>query len=521
MPMKIVTIEEMRQLEQACAGIGIPTSMLMENAGKAVAEETKRILGVLKEQRIVVLIGPGNNGGDGLVAARYLHDWGAKVSVVLFAGRPENDQNLKLVKEQGITCLQLAENRDGLDDVLATATAVIDALFGTGKSRPLTGIYANGLQKVSEAKKQRPQLRIIALDLPSGLNADTGAVDPACLYADETVTLGFAKPGLFNPPGAERAGRITVVDIGIPFQLAAKVMRELLTAEWAGSILPKRSITANKGSFGRVLVVAGSINYIGAAYLACSGAMRTGAGLVTLATAASLQPILAAKLTEATYLPLPESSPGVISEEATRLIFQEHHRYDALLVGCGLGQNPSVVRFVKSMLIEREPALPPLVLDADALNIIAGIPDWWRWLADDAILTPHPGEMARLMGVSIEEVQSDRSGAAVKAATMWHKTVVLKGAYTVIATPDGRLRVSPFANPGLASAGTGDVLSGIIAGLVGQGVPLADAAAGGVYLHGQAGEMVRSELGDTGMLASDLLPVLPRVIRGLKDAISG
>ncbi len=515
--MKILTANQMRKAEQDCAKIGIPTSVLMENAGRVVAEEVRRILGTTHEQRILILIGPGNNGGDGLVAARYLHDWGAKVSVCLCSQRAPDDQNLKLVQEQDVTCVDATQGLDGLDELLASANAVIDALFGTGRSRPLRGIFRQAIDKVCGAKKRHPQLHIIALDLPSGLDADTGAVDPACLYADNTITLGFAKPGLFNFPGAERVGRITVVDIGIPAYLAEQATKELITDEWAQSVLPKRPLEANKGSFGRVLVVAGSINYIGAAYLACSGAIRVGVGLVTLATATSLQPILASKLTEVTYLPLPESRPGIISAEAARLIYQELDRYDVLLLGCGLGQSQSAIRYIKSILLGGKVTLPSLVLDADALNTLAGIPNWWQQLTVNAILTPHPGEMARLAGISVDDVQSDRAGIATKVAMEWHKTIVLKGAYTVIATPDGQSRISPFANPGLASAGTGDVLTGVIAGLVAQGLSLADAAAGGVYLHGKAGDVVKSELGDAGMIATDLLPALPLVIKRLKE----
>jgi NAD(P)H-hydrate epimerase len=239
---------------------------------------------------------------------------------------------------------------------------------------------------------------------------------------------------------------------------------------------------------------------------------------VTLATAVSLQPILASKLTEVTYLPLPESSPGIISPQAASLIRQELGNYKVLLMGCGLGQSGEVKEFIRSVLFQSEITLPFLVFDADVLNTLAGIPGWWQRLENNAILTPHPGEMARLLGISVEEVQADRSGVARKSALEWRKTVVLKGAYTVVATPDNQIKISPFANPGLASAGTGDVLAGVLAGLAAQGLTLAEAAACGVYLHGRAGEIIREKLGDTGMVASDLLPVLPLVIKQLKES---
>ena len=515
--MKILTTVQMRLLEESCGRMGLTTDILMENAGKAVAEEVKRILGNIEQQNILFLIGPGNNGGDGLVAARHLHHWGATVSVYLLGDRPEDDQKFKLVQERGVTCVDLAEDEGmkRLDQLLASANAVIDAIFGTGLTRNFSGAIATALGRINRDKKEHRGQRIIALDVPSGLNADTGAVDPACLYADYTITLAFPKPGLFKLPGAERVGRISVVDIGMPAHMAEETAAEFIAAEWVKSALPERPSQANKGTFGRVLVVAGSLNYIGAPYLACSGAMRVGAGLVTLAS--SLQPIMASKITETTYLPLPEHRPGIISPEAVKILFQQLGRYNVLLMGCGLGQSQSVVKLVASILIEEhKQPLPPLVLDADALNILANIPEWWTRLTADAILTPHPGEMARLAGVTIEEVQTDREGIARKLAAKWNKIIVLKGAYTVVASPAGQVKISLVANPGLASAGTGDVLSGAIAGLVAQGLPLFDAAACGVYLHAGAGEIVRDRLGDAGMIATDLLPELPRVIKQLK-----
>jgi hydroxyethylthiazole kinase-like uncharacterized protein yjeF len=310
--MKILSTSQMRQVEQDCANIGLPPAKLMENAGKAFAEETKDILGNIKKQKILMLIGPGNNGGDGLVAARYFHDWGAKVTLFLFGDRSPDDPNFTLVKERGIDCLSVTEgeNLDKLESQLKSDNAVIDALFGIGTIRPFLDILKSALDKVSDAKRNKPSLRIIALDLPSGLNADTGAVDPACLYADNTITLGLPKTGLLKAPGVEIVGRITVADIGIPAYLVDEVSDEMLDKELARSLLPQRPLQANKGTFGKVLITAGSINYIGAAHLAASGALRVGAGLVTLATATSLQPILAAKLTEVTYLPLQAHPPA-------------------------------------------------------------------------------------------------------------------------------------------------------------------------------------------------------------------
>jgi len=512
--MKILTSDEMRQAELACARTGVTTDMLMQNAGRAVAEETGRILGSATHKSIVILIGSGNNGGDGLVAARHLHNNGARVSLFMPLQRESDDPNFKLVQERNIAC---HSDIEGLGEVLSTADAVIDAFFGTGSNRPIEGIFKQALERVAGAKKERWELAIIALDLPSGLNADSGGCDPSCLWADHTITLAFPKPGLYNSPGAGRAGVITIVDIGIAESMAADTRLELITDDWARSVLPKRPLGANKGSFGRALVVAGSINYVGAAYLACSGAIRVGAGLVTLAAAESLHPIMAAKLNEVTHLPLPESEKGAIAAEAVDVILTEAKCYQALLLGCGLGQNESTATFIRSVLLQPKYNLPPLVIDADAINTLAKTPGWWRQLPENAILTPHPAEMARLTGMPVSEIQADRVRTASYTASEWGKTVILKGAYTVIAAKDGRCRVSPAANPGLASAGSGDVLAGIIAGLLAQGPDLFDAASLGVWLHAGAGEAVREEMGDAGMIASDLLPVLPKVIKELKQ----
>lgn len=517
--MKVVTVDEMKELERRAAQIGLPSSVLMENAGLATAQKVKEWLGNTTLQKMLILIGPGNNGGDGLVAARHLHDWGATVHVCLCAKRGDNDPNYRIVRERGIPCI-LASKGQGLlklDSMLSSSDVVIDALFGTGKLRPIEGIYKDVLARVQEAKAARPGLKLIALDLPSGLDADTGAADPSCVAADLTITLGYPKLGLFSFPGRDLVGQLYIADIGIPPHLGQDIATELMTAEQVKAMLPQRPIGAHKGTFGHVLVCAGSLHYIGAAYLACEAAMRVGAGLVTLAVARSLQPILASKLTEVTYAPLPEAEPGFIDSGAAKLLHQWLAGYDVLLMGCGLSQHPSVVDFVRKSLLEMPPSLSPkLVLDADVLNTLAQTPGWWQKLGQDAILTPHPGEMARLTGIAMEEVGRERLRVARERAALWGKTVVLKGAHTVVVSPDGEAKISPVANPGLASAGTGDVLAGAIAGLVAQGLSPFAAACCSVYLHGMAGEIVRAELGDAGMVASDLLPALPRAIKQVK-----
>jgi NAD(P)H-hydrate epimerase len=514
--VKLVTVEQMVELER---NAGVPVPQLMENAGLAVAQEVWLFLGEVAERAVLVLAGPGNNGGDGLVAARQLHDWGSKVGVYMLKPRDaEQDQVYRQVVERDIPVKTAADDKrlQALEKMLSRAELVIDALLGTGRMRPIDGKLAAIMKRLAAARQGPLPPRILALDLPTGVDCDTGAVDPLCVPAEVTVALGHSKVGLHTLPAAQYCGRIVVADIGIPPALSENLPYELMTAAWARASLPPRPPEANKGTFGKVLVVAGSTNYIGAAYLASVGAGRVGAGLVTLACARSIYPIMAAKLVESTFLPLPDVD-GLLTAEAAQSVLQALDQgYNAILVGCGLGQMAYVQAFVLSLLprLKRE-TLRAVVIDADGLNALARKEHWWQELSVPAILTPHPGEMSRLTGLPVAEIQADRLQTAVRQASAWGTTVVLKGAHTVVAAPDGRARVSPFANPALASGGTGDVLAGAIAGLVAQGLEPFDAAALAVYLHGQAGEKVRAELGDAGLLASDLLPALPQVIKEL------
>ena len=516
--MKIVTSDEMRLIEEKCAQEGVSTDVLMEKAGLAVAQKAREFLGDVRGVPILVLVGPGNNGGDGLVAARHLGDWGAEVTAYLTLPRRDDDPKRHLLLDRGITPWR-AEDDAGfslLTGRLAKARLVIDAILGTGNSRPIEGTLAEILTMLANERASRPRLSLMALDMPTGLDADTGEADLHCPTPDVTVTLGYPKVGLFVFPGSAHVGRLDVVDIGIPPFLAEDVPRELITSEWVRGALPERPLDSHKGTFGRLLVIAGSARYIGAAYLACEAAARVGVGLVTLAIPRSLQPILAAKLTEATYLPLPEED-GTLSPEASEVILSEASSYQALLVGCGLGQGSDVGRLLRQTLLTSRYPGTPMVLDADALNIMSRIPEWWMGLGGETVVTPHPGEMSRLMRNSVAEINCNRLNATRKSAVQWNKSVVLKGAYTVISSPQGHVRISPFANPGLASAGTGDVLAGATAGLLAQGLSTFDAASCAVYLHGAAGEQVRLAMGDTGMVASDLLPRLPLAIKQVRE----
>jgi NAD(P)H-hydrate epimerase len=529
--MRLVTGAEMQAAERSS---GIPVEQLMENAGLAVAQEAWLLLGELAERRILVLCGPGNNGGDGLVAARHLKDWGADVAVALLVARPD-DANLAQLSEREVpaTVLGDPDRLARLDEALGGAELVIDALLGTGKARAIEGTLANVMTRLREARERRLPPRLLAVDLPTGLDADTGAADPLCVAADHTVTFQWSKIGLHVLPGAPYAGRVEVVDIGIPGAVGQaqptgqvsglttgglRAATELMTDRWARAALPERPPDAHKGTFGSAMVVAGSPNYVGAAYLSCMGGLRVGAGIVTLACARAVYPILASKLTEATFEPLDDTEGYLTAQEASLV----HRRladggYRALLIGPGIGQMGYPQAFVKALLPQvDESELKGLVIDADGLNCLAKIDGWPKKLKAPAVLTPHPGELSRLTGDSTKEIQADRLGVGRRYAGEWGVTLVLKGANTIVTTPEGHARISPFANAGLASGGTGDVLAGVITGLLAQGLNPFDAASLGVFLHGLAGEHVRRELGSAGMLAGDLLPALPRVIKELR-----
>ena len=531
--MKIVTANQMTALEQSAECRGVSTDTLMENAGLAVAEVSRDLMGGAAGKRVLVLAGPGNNGADGLVTGRHLARWGAGVTAYVVRGRPGSDPKMDLALGYGLTVADAANDPDltALDRLLSRSDLVVDAILGTGRSRPLTGVVGEVIARLNRHSRESgnpPALDsiarnsrrpiIVAMDLPTGLNCDTGEVDPACPRVDVTVALGRPKVGLLTFPGAERAGRLEVADIGLPPDLPEErdIFLELLTPEWVRERLPERPANSHKGTFGHALVVAGSRNYVGAAYLASQASVRTGAGLTTLATARNVYLIAAAKLTEVIHLPLPEDGAGMIHSEAARLLRTGMSRYNALLVGCGLGWSPGTERLLEALVLGGPPLPVPVAVDADGLNSLSVIADWWSKLRSPAVLTPHPGEMATLTGMSNAEVQRDRVGIAREWSQRWNSTVVLKGALTVIADPEGLIRVAPFANPGMASAGTGDVLSGIITGLLAQGLDTTDAACCGVYLHGQAGEAVTRKLGNAGSLASDLVAQIPGAIRQLK-----
>ncbi len=502
----------MRLLESRAAEAGVPAESLMESAGLAVARSIAHRLDGVRSKRVVVLVGPGNNGGDGMVAARYLADWGAVVTLYMTTARRREDK-FEECRERRCRVVEASEDLEcwQLGSYVSLADLVLDAVLGIGAHPGLDPVLRAIFESVAEMKAHSQRPVFAALDLPTGLDADTGECDDACFPADVTLALGAPKAGLLQFPGAGRVGTLETLSIGLPEGVDYGLPLDLVDASLTGGLLPPRPADGHKGSFGNVLVVGGHRRYVGAPVLAASAAYRMGAGLVNLAAPESVSRVAATQLIEQVHAPLAESADGGIAAEAAGTAREALNAASAAVVGPGMGADESSVAFLRALLLT-EPAVPtPVVLDADALNILANIYGWPSMLAVPTVLTPHPGEMGKLLGRPAHEVQVDRKGAAMASAEQWGQVVVLKGAHTVIAAPDGRVALSPFANPALATAGSGDVLAGIIGGLLAQGMERYEAAVASVYLHGAAAERWSAANGSGGMLASDLLALLPRV----------
>ena len=522
---KLVTTAQMRALEAAAVEAGGAERELMAQAGMAAAQEAWMAVGAMPERGVLFLVGPGNNGGDGLVAARELAEWGGTAFVYLLGPRPEDDPEWRAFVEADLPFM-VAEQDDPtferLEVLLGEASAVVDALLGIGATpgeRPMEGALAEVLKRVAAAQERIAPPQVLALDVPTGVDADSGFADPLAVRADVTVTFGFAKVGLYSIPGREYAGRVVPVEIGLPSGMADELPYEELRLRDLKAVMPERPADANKGTFGTVTIAAGSKRYPGAARLAAEAAARSGAGLVQLAAPEVIQALLVDGLPDVIHEPLP-SSEGALDSEAARALLRAlgSGRSKALLVGPGLSLTTGTRGFVRELLggLDGVEGLEAVVLDADALNALAEEPGWWERLALPRVLTPHPGEMARLTGTSVEAVQSDRLGAATAYAELTGSVVVLKGACTVVAGPDGRARLSDAANAMLATAGTGDVLAGLIGGLLAQGMTAYDAASAAVYLHAEMGRRVSESHGTAAGLAQDLLRVLPNSRRLLE-----
>ncbi len=514
----ITLIAQALELERQSQEAGITQSQMMNMAGRALSNRLVAYSSSHSVARgpVVVLAGPGNNGGDGLIAARFLHDAGERVSVYLWQRNPEDDPLVAVLQARGVS-IALAQNDTDhivLRRWLRLAAWCIDALLGTGSNRPITGLLAQILDTVQS--QRTGLLHVCAADCPSGLNCDTGEVDPCTLYADLTVMFGVAKRGAYDPRAFPACGLLEVGDIGLPPSQLEALPVQGLQQEDLVALLPSRVDWGHKGNFGKALCIGGSQRYPGAAVLSGLAAARTGAGLVTAAVPSSIQPGLVAAMPDSTFLPLAHQE-GALTPAALDLLRAEWSRYTAVLLGCGLSCTDDTTVFVREFLeAYRNDSVMrdlPLVLDADALNCLARMEDWPSLLPPVAVLTPHPVEMGRLCGQDVARILESGWDLVAEKAAAWNCTIILKGYRTLIGTAEGKVYVLHQPNSALATAGTGDVLSGLLTGLLAQGQTPAEATRAAILIHSRAGLLCANTIGAAGTLASDVLAHVPQVVQ--------
>jgi NAD(P)H-hydrate epimerase len=512
--MYLVTASEMQEMDRrTIEDFGLPGMVLMENAGRGATRFLFEQFPDIENKRVGVIAGRGNNGGDGYVMARYLKQKGVHVKVYLLAtaNRVKGDAaaNLKFLKPLDIPLVEIPDEASfsRYKSEMAGFEIWIDAILGTGLKSDVKGFFKTVIGFINDLNKP-----VFAVDVPSGLNSDTGQEWGACIRASATATFAYAKTGHMIYPGVQYTGTLNIVDIGIPPHIVEEVMPRqwLLTRELIQSCLTLRMPDAHKGTTGHLLVIAGSPGKTGAAAMTAISALRSGAGLVTLGIAESLNPVLESQVLEAMTAPLPETQPGVLGESALDTIINLMEGKKCVAIGPGLGQAKKTQNLVQKIV---KSSTIPLVVDADGLNNLAGRLQILKKARVPVILTPHPGEMARLMDTGVGAVQQDRIKCARNFATGFNVHVILKGARTVIAHPDGRIYINSTGNAGMASGGMGEVLTGIIAGLIVQGLSPGDACRAGVYLHGAAADSLVKTIGPYGYLAGDVMGAIPGEIK--------
>jgi hydroxyethylthiazole kinase-like uncharacterized protein yjeF len=543
--MKLISVGQMRAIEKEANANGLTYEAMMENAGHNIAKEVLSLAySVEDEEDIQVLgfVGPGNNGGDTLVVLKHLAEKGWKARAYLVNRKKTNDPLIKNLETAGgeIHTGETDTDYHRLTTFLENADIVLDGILGTGCKLPLKQEIRSVMAVIKSTLENmtwRPM--VVGVDCPSGIDCDSGEIAQEAFRVDATITLAAVKKGFFKLPAYQLIGELRVADIGIDPNLSAwkSIKDEVIDADLASSLLPHRSDAAHKGDFGNALVIAGSMNYTGAALLAGKAAGRIGAGLVTMAVPAPLHSILAGQFLEGVWVLLPHEM-GVISSNAKDILARNLEQATALLVGPGLGLEETTREFIQNLVSgaasEKKPGhmgfiqkaegkvekqaqqSAPMIIDADGLKLLSKIPGWEAKLPPESILTPHPGEMAVLTGMAVAEIQNTRLETARNYSIKWGHIVVLKGAFTVVASPDGRTTTSPIATSALAHAGTGDVLAGIITGLRAQGVPAYDAARLGAWIHAEAGLIAATSHGNTvSVLAGDVLESIKDVIAEL------
>ena len=509
---KFVSVKEMIAIEKAADASGHTYAQMMEFAGRGLAREIAQAPVELESQSVLAIVGKGNNGGDALVALDYLNQAGWRTTALIVSGRTKDVLVSRLEGKSKIFWTAEIQG-EGLNHLISDHCVFVDGLLGTGIRLPLRGESKNLLAFVKEITADlQTKPYMVAVDCPSGLDCDSGAVAPETIPADLTVCMAAVKRGMLRLPAFGYLGTLRVATIGLPDSIGAyeQINRFVINGDWVANSLPDRPLDAHKGTFGKALIIAGSRNYIGAVLLSGRAAFRAGAGWVTLAVPEQIQAGLAGHFPEATWLPL---SYG--SKKNTQSIVQEVRQFlektDALLLGPGLGMAAPAQELVSQLIT---PELPPFVVDADGLKLLAQLERWSERLPVESVLTPHPGEMSILTHVDKSTIQADRVQVAERFAHEWGHIVVLKGPFTVVAAPDGRTGILPMASPALARAGTGDVLAGIITGLRAQGMGAFEAALAGVWLHAKAGMHAAKSKGSTAsVLAGDLIDELGPLLK--------
>ncbi len=539
MVVKLFSVKEMQALEKEANGNGLTYDLMMENAGKGIAEEIILAYSHLPDLSIVALVGSGNNGGDALVALYHLSIKKWETHAYIVRSRPKDDPLILRLVERGGKVTYIDDDKKGtqLQKLINTCSLLLDGIFGTGIKLPLKEDTTKLLSFVKKTiGASANSIHVVAVDCPSGVDCESGEAAEETLPAEMTVTMAGIKTGLLRFPAAQLTGEIRVASIGSidalnAYQQNSKVV---LSNELVGSYLPPRPMDAHKGTFGTALLIAGSVNYTGAAFLAGMAAYRSGAGLVTMAVPAPLHEALSGQFPEATWVLLPHEL-GVISSDAARVVHQNLERATAILVGPGFGLVDTTKEFLEKLFTTRPKAeggigfvhekkvenqtagiQVPMVMDADGLKLMSKIDRWAELLPPKTIITPHPGEMSVITGLPTQEIQDDRIGIAARYSQKWGHVIILKGAFSVIAAPDGQIAVVPVATPALARAGTGDVLAGLIVGLRAQGVEAFQAACAGAWIHAHAGLLAAKNIGNTAsVIASDVLGAVPEVMSQL------
>jgi ADP-dependent NAD(P)H-hydrate dehydratase / NAD(P)H-hydrate epimerase len=516
--MKVVSALQMKKLDRrAIQEFGIPGIVLMENAGRATVEVIDKYFSEMMIRKIIVLAGPGNNGGDGLVIGRHLLNRGVDVEAFLLGHKAKVNGDAKVNLElyqklRPVQELHRQEDLKKLQTPIDHADLIIDAILGTGVNTEVRGLYRDIIEYINSLPTP-----VVSVDIPSGVDASTGKVLGSAVYADLTVTFGLPKIGLLLHPGIDRVGILEVADISIPPYLVQEenITVELIDAHALFPLLRKRDRNSHKGNYGHVLMIAGSVGKTGAAALSSDAALRIGAGLVTLGIPASLNPIMEVKLTEVMTEPLAETDTQTLSTKSLPRIQELTEGKKVLALGPGISTHPETIAVVHHIIRN---CRIPLIVDADGINILGKKLSVLHEVQCPIVLTPHPGEMARLTGISIEEVQGDRIGVAKKFAQEYGVVLVLKGARTIIAEPNGNIYINSTGNPGMASGGTGDVLTGMIAGLIAQGYTISEASRLGVFLHGYIADQITEQRGEAGLTATDIINRIPLT---LKEVMSG